>query len=75
MCNLYLMYYTLSEQDDFKLCFDEDVKGLSDKLPQGDCVLGEGKQCCGAATSLHSCGSGSPKSRIKGGRWLLSQKI
>ena len=51
MCNLYLMYYTLSEQDDFKLCFDEDVKGLADKLPQGDCVIG-GKNSVAALPPL-----------------------
>jgi hypothetical protein len=36
MCNLYLMYYTLSEIDDFKLCFDEADVGLAYKLPEGN---------------------------------------
>jgi hypothetical protein len=35
MCNLYLMYYTLSDRDDFKICFDEEDRALSWKLPEG----------------------------------------
>ena len=35
MCNLYLMYYTLSANDDFKLCFDEEDRALAWKLPEG----------------------------------------
>jgi hypothetical protein len=37
MCNLYLMYYTLSDRDDFKICFDEEDRALSWKLPEGKC--------------------------------------
>jgi hypothetical protein len=35
MCNLYLMYYTLSDRDDFKICFDEEDRALSWRLPEG----------------------------------------
>ena len=35
MCNLYLMFYSLSKTDDFKLCFDEQNPGLSRMLPDG----------------------------------------
>ena len=35
MCNLYLMYYSYSKTDDFKICFEEQNPSLSSKLPQG----------------------------------------
>ena len=36
MCNLYLMFYSLSKTDDFKLCFDEQNPRLSRMLPDGN---------------------------------------
>ena len=36
MCNLYLMFYTLSAQDDFVLCVDEQNAGLTAQLPDGN---------------------------------------
>jgi len=38
MCNLYLMYYSYSKGDTFKVCFDEQVSGLNRNLPQGNDV-------------------------------------
>jgi len=38
MCNLYLMYYSYSKTDDFKICFEEQNPSLSSKLPQGNDV-------------------------------------
>ena len=35
MCNLYLMYYSYSKTDDFKICFEEQNPSLSSRLPQG----------------------------------------
>ena len=35
MCNLYLMYYTLSASDDFVVCVDEQNPGLTPQLPEG----------------------------------------
>ena len=39
MCNLYLMYYSYSKEDTFKVCFDEQVKGLNKNLPEGNDVF------------------------------------
>merc|ERR1719245_2452843 len=36
MCNLYLMYYTLSASDDFVVCVDEQNPGLTSQLPEGN---------------------------------------
>ena len=36
MCNLYLMFYTLSSQDDFVVCVDEQNSALTAKLPPGN---------------------------------------
>ena len=36
MCNLYLMYYTLSAEDDFVLCVDEQNAALTAQLPAGN---------------------------------------
>jgi len=36
MCNLYLMFYTLSTQDDFLVCVDEQNPALTSKLPPGN---------------------------------------
>ena len=38
MCNLYLMFYTLSPEDDFVVCVDEQNAGLSSQLPPGNDV-------------------------------------
>ena len=38
MCNLYLMFYTLSPQDDFVLCVDEQNAALTAQLPAGNDV-------------------------------------
>ena len=38
MCNLYLMFYTLSSNDDFIVCADEQNPGLTSKLPEGSDV-------------------------------------
>ena len=34
MCNLYLMFYTLSANDDFLVCADEQNPALSSHLPR-----------------------------------------
>jgi len=36
MCNLYLMFYTLSSEDDFVLCVDEQNAALTSQLPEGN---------------------------------------
>ena len=36
MCNLYLMFYTLSASDDFVVCVDEQNPGLTSQLPEGN---------------------------------------
>ena len=36
MCNLYLMFYTLSAEDDFVVCVDEQNPGLTSQLPEGN---------------------------------------
>ena len=33
MCNLYIMYYSDRENDDFRICVDEEVSGLSGNIP------------------------------------------
>ena len=38
MCNLYLMFYTVSPQDDFVVCVDEQNPGLTSQLPPGSDV-------------------------------------
>jgi len=35
MCNLYLMFYTLSSEDDFLVCADEQNPSLTRQLPSG----------------------------------------
>ena len=35
MCNLYLMFYTVTPQDDFVVCVDEENTGLTSQLPPG----------------------------------------
>ena len=34
MCNLYLMFYTVSADDDFLVCADEQNPALSSHLPR-----------------------------------------
>lgn len=36
MCNLYLMFYTLTASDDFVVCVDEQNPGLTSQLPEGN---------------------------------------
>jgi len=36
MCNLYLMFYTLSSEDDFLVCADEQNPALTKQLPSGN---------------------------------------
>ena len=57
MCNLYLMFYTLSPEDDFVVCVDEQNAGLSSQLPPGNDVplpanpeLGEARRLLLTAT-------------------------
>ena len=38
MCNLYLMFYTLSAKDDFIVCADEQNPALTSQLPDGSDV-------------------------------------
>ena len=38
MCNLYLMFYTVSPEDDFVVCVDEQNPGLTSQLPPGSDV-------------------------------------
>ena len=38
MCNLYLMFYTVTPQDDFVVCVDEQNPGLTSQLPPGSDV-------------------------------------
>ena len=38
MCNLYLMFYTVTPQDDFVVCVDEQNPGLTAQLPPGSDV-------------------------------------
>ena len=38
MCNLYLMFYTVSAEDDFVVCVDEQNSGLTSQLPEGSDV-------------------------------------
>ena len=38
MCNLYLMFYTVTPQDDFVVCVDEENTGLTSQLPPGSDV-------------------------------------
>ena len=38
MCNLYLMFYTLTPEDDFVVCVDEQNSALTSQLPPGSDV-------------------------------------
>ena len=38
MCNLYLMFYTVSSEDDFIVCVDEQNPGITSQLPPGNDV-------------------------------------
>ncbi len=33
MCNLYIMYYSPSSEDDFRVCVDEEIPGVSKNIP------------------------------------------
>ena len=52
MCNLYLMYYSYSKGDTFKVCFDEQVSGLNRNLPQGIDFIFETRWLCFEVSKL-----------------------
>ena len=33
MCNLYIMYYSDREDDDFRICVDEEISGIGGNIP------------------------------------------
>ena len=55
MCNLYLMFYTLSPEDDFVVCVDEQNAGLSSQLPPGNDVPLPANPELGEATTAANC--------------------